>query len=246
MLWYAAMMEGRSELSTQAAQKTAAQVKKEKMQDGAWGPLMQHFSLIPLYDLTRFGRWEEILEQPRPVGDLLYPRGVWHYARGMAFARKHRLDEAAQEWEKLKAIAANPSMKEQRVWAVNTTANLLHIAAEVLAGEIAVTQKDYERAIDHLKKGVRLEDSLIYIEPPDWYYPVRQSLGAVLLEAGRPTDAERVYRDDLRRNPENGWSLFGLARSLREQGRSHEAQQVEKRFEEAWRWADVTLTSSRF
>jgi tetratricopeptide (TPR) repeat protein len=133
-----------------------------------------------------------------------------------------------------------------RIWGINTPASLLQIASEVLAGELAAKQGDYERAIGHLEIAVDMEDRLIYIEPPNWHYPVQHSLGAVLLEAGRPAAAEKVYREDLRKNPENGWSLFGLAQSLRSRGQTDEAVQVEQRFEKAWAWADVKLKSSRF
>ena len=122
----------------------------------------------------------------------------------------------------------------------------MRIATEVLAGELAAEQDEVEKALGHLHAAVLLEDSLPYTEPADWHYPVRQSLGAVLLKAGRAVEAEVVYWEDLRRNPENGWSLFGLAQSLRAQGKDEEAGEVEKRFQKAWARADVTLTSSRF
>jgi tetratricopeptide (TPR) repeat protein len=117
---------------------------------------------------------------------------------------------------------------------------------EALTGEIAARQGHYDQAIAHLDKAVRLEDALDYVEPPDWHYPMRQSLGAVLLLAARPVEAEVVYWEDLRRNPENGWALFGLKESLLAQGKKDEATEIEKRFEKAWARADVTLTSSRF
>jgi tetratricopeptide (TPR) repeat protein len=123
---------------------------------------------------------------------------------------------------------------------------ILDIAVEVLSGELAAKQKDYDTAIARLHRGVLLEDNLIYNEPPDWHVPVRQSLGAVLIEAGRPAEAEAVYWQDLSRNRENGWSLFGLMQSLRAQGKEKQAEAVEKRFQKAWSQADITLTASRF
>ncbi len=122
----------------------------------------------------------------------------------------------------------------------------MEIANEVLAGEMAARRGDYDAAIARLHRGALLEDNLIYNEPPDWHVPVRQSLGAVLLEAGRPAEAEAVYWQDLRRNPENGWALFGLMRSLQAQGRTEAASEVEARFQKAWEAADVTLTASRY
>jgi tetratricopeptide (TPR) repeat protein len=245
-LWYSAMMEGRSAVSIRAARDTASKSDPQMMRDPLWAPLMQHFYLIPLYGLTRFGKWDEILKESNPAADLPYPTGVWHYARGMAFVGKGRLEEAAQELERLRVSATDPSLKAMRIWGINTPASLLQIASEVLAGELAAKQGDYERAIVHLETAVDMEDRLIYIEPPNWHYPVQHSLGAVLLEAGRPAAAEKVYREDLRKNPENGWSLFGLAQSLRSRGQTDEAVQVEQRFEKAWAWADVKLKSSRF
>jgi len=120
------------------------------------------------------------------------------------------------------------------------------IAARVVAGELSAEERRWDEAIHHLREGAQLEDALNYDEPPSWHHPVRQTLGAVLLEAGRPADAETAYREDLERFPENGWSLYGLTQSLRAQGKTEEAEATEQRFEEAWRQADVSLTSSRF
>jgi len=237
-LWYAATMKGRSALATEAARETA-RVDKTMFRHAAMGPLMQHFSLMPLYNSVRFGKWDEILAESKPADDLLYSVGVWHYARGMAFIAKGQSEKAAAELEQLDTIAANPVVMKQKVWDVNTVGSILGIASEVLTGELAATAGDHESAIQHLQAAVRSEDEQTYIEPPDWYYPVRQSLGAVLLEAGRPADAERVYREDLRRNPENGWSLYGLAESLRRQGKTEDAARVRERFERAWAFADV-------
>ena len=123
---------------------------------------------------------------------------------------------------------------------------VLAIAPEVLAGEIAAARREYDTAVAHLERAVRLEDGLVYTEPTEWHYPPRQALGAVLLEAGRAAEAETVYWDDLRRNPENGWSLYGAWQALVAQGKTDQAARVEARFKEAWARADVTLTASRF
>lgn len=242
-LWASATMEGNSELAIQAAREAAAQVDKETMHRPGWGAL-QHYYALPLYALARFGKWQEIQHQPRPEGNLKYPSGVWHYARGLAFVRTKQLEQAAKALEELKAIAKDPALSEVKIWEVNSLSDVLRIAAAVLEGELAAERADYETALSVLRQAVALEDSLNYNEPSDWYYPVRHSLGAVLLEAERPGEAEAVYREDLRRNPQNGWALFGLAQSLRAQGK--EASEIERRFKKAWRHADVTLTSSRF
>jgi tetratricopeptide (TPR) repeat protein len=115
----------------------------------------------------------------------------------------------------------------------------------VLSGEIAAAHKDIKAAVAELHKAIAIEDGLIYGEPPDWFYPVRQNLGAILLEAGRPKAAEKVYREDLARFPDNGWSLFGLAQSLRAQGKKRKADEVQRRFETAWQHADIEISASR-
>jgi predicted Zn-dependent protease len=126
------------------------------------------------------------------------------------------------------------------------TKTILELAENVLAGEIAARSGQTDVAVRHLLAAVAEQDGHWFTEPPAWYFPIRQSLGAALLAGGRPAEAEAVYRDDLKRNPDNGWSLFGLARSLRAQEKTADAQAVEARFQQAWSRADVTLTASRF
>lgn len=243
-LWAASTMEGRSEVALRAAEHMAAHQDQKKMREAGYETL-QHYWITPLYALTRFGKWDEILRTLAPEEDLVYPTGVWHYAQGMAFTRKGQLDKAVQELEALQAIAANPVLESVTVWDLNTTAHLMKIATEVLAGELAAAQGDYDRAIAHLQAGVSLEDALNYDEPSPWYHPVRQILGAVLLKAGQPAEAEKVYRADLEIFPKNGWSLYGLEQSLKTQEKTEEAKIVKAQFEEAWTYADVVLESSR-
>ena len=120
------------------------------------------------------------------------------------------------------------------------------IAMHALMAEIATRSGKSDEGIAHFREALKIEEAGLYFEPPKWYYPIRQSLGAALLKAGRNAEAEAVYREDLKRFPENGWSLYGLAAALRAQGKSAEAAAVEKRFAKAWANADVKLTSSRF
>jgi Tetratricopeptide repeat len=241
----AASMEGWSAMALEAARNTDAKTHHELMGEPGMGAL-QHYSLIPLYMAVRFGRWDDILATPAPPADLLYPTGIWHYTRGRAFAATGRTDEAMQELAALRVVAADPKLEKVTIWDVNPAVNLLHIADHTLRGEIAAAQQQWPLAIGELREAVRLEDALRYQEPADWQYPVRHSLGAVLLAAGRPRQAEAVYREDLRRNPENGWALFGLAQSLRAQGKTREAAAVDARFRTAWQHADITITASRF
>jgi len=242
--WYAAVLSGQQQVALQAAHQTAALVNQSLIREPGFGTL-QHYSTIPLYTYVKFGMWDEILAQPAPAEDLVYPTGVWHFARGMAYTAKGESQAVAEELEALRAIAANPALEVVTIWDINRTAHLLQIATEVLAGELAAKQGDFEVAIAHLQAGVILEDQLSYDEPSPWYAPVRQMLGAVLLQANRPAEAEQAYREDLDLYPENGWSLYGLAQSLQAQGKTSEAQAVQQRFEQAWRYADIPLTASR-
>lgn len=208
-------------------------------------PSVEPWITLPLCTLVRFGKWPEILQEPQPPPDLQYVVALWHYARGLALIATGRLDEAEREWVSLETIAA-AMPPEQIAIERNTAANLLRIASLVVAGELAAKREHTDEAVKSLQKAVYLQDQLLYTEPPSWYYPVRHSLGTVLLAANRPAEAEAVYREDLRRNPENGWSLYGLVQSLRIQNKDEEATVTEQRFHAAWARADVTLSGSRF
>jgi tetratricopeptide (TPR) repeat protein len=243
-LWDSATMEGRSHVAIEAARKTSSSIPQD-----AWReiPLLHQFLVAPLFAYTRFGEWDLILNEPRPPEESPFWTGVWHYARGIAFTATGKTDQANRELASLQGIAEQPSLEELRVtFSRNGAKAILDIAVEVLAGEIAARNGNYDQAIARLHRGVLLEDNLIYNEPPDWHVPVRQPLGAVLLEAGRSGEAEAIYWQDLIRNRENGWSLFGLWQSLRVQGKQEQAEMVEKRFRKAWSRADVILTASRF
>jgi len=244
-LWATTTMEGRSADALAAARHTAEHVDRSLIREPDMG-MLQHFSAIPYYALVRFGKWEEILLEPAPDADLLYPTAVWHYARGIAYARERKLEEATRELRQVRTIAADSRLEQIRIWGLNPTSSLAKIATLVLQAEIAAARKDIKKAVTRLRKAIAIEDGLIYGEPPDWFYPVRHNLGAILLEAGRPRAAEKVYRADLTRFPDNGWSLFGLAESLRAQGKRKEADEVQRRFEIAWEHADVEITASRF
>jgi tetratricopeptide (TPR) repeat protein len=236
-------MQGRSKTAIEAARKVASRVPKDLHGD-AWA-LYQSFLSMPLYTLVRFGKWDEILSEPRPPEQSRYWTGIWHYARGMAYARTGQIKKARKELAALRAISEDPSTPEVLVGFSNAS-TLLTIAGEVVAGELAAEAGHYDEALGHLERAVRLEDGLLYTEPPSWYYPVRHTLGAVLLEAGRPVEAEVVYWQDLEKNRDNGYALYGLWKSLEAQGRAEETAEVEERFRAAWAEADVELSYSRF
>lgn len=241
-LFAAAQMEGRSELALEAARKLVAKIPNQAYRNT---PALEDFKPMPLFALVRFGKWQEILQEPQPASELQYATGIWHWARGLAYVREGQLDQAIAQYKQLNKIAQTDAMKELTLASFPKASTLLNIASHVLAGELAGARGQTDQAIAQLKEAVRIQDSLSYIEPPSWYYPVRQNLGHALLVAGRAKDAEAVYREDLRQYPHNGWSLFGLAQSLRVQGKTKEAQAVQKRFQEAWKYADIKLTASR-
>jgi tetratricopeptide (TPR) repeat protein len=243
-LWFAASMSGQSKLAIDAADKTARSIPPQAIKDV---PLLQTFLLTPDYARVRFGKWDEILAAGPPPVETLFTRGVRHYARGMALIRKKDLTAARTEIEAVKKIAADPQLiATPTSMSLNLADSVLRVATEVLEGEFASAKGDFDSAVAHLDKAVRLEDALIYTEPDDWHQPTRHLLGAALLQAGRPVEAESVYWDDLRRHPKNGWALYGLAQALRAQGKHDQAKLVDADFKRSWSNADVTLTASRF
>jgi tetratricopeptide (TPR) repeat protein len=242
MLWLAASMDGRGAETIRAAREFAESVPPAMLREM---PDMETAPSAPLFALARFGRWEEILRQPAPPGELPYVTGAWRYTRGLALVATGRRAEAEAELAALRQVAER-TPADRTLASFFKTKAILELAVNVLAGEIAARSGQTDVAVRHFLAAVAEQDGHWFSEPPVWYFPVRQSLGAVLLAGGRAVEAEAVYRDDLRRNPENGWSLYGLARSLRAQGKTAEAAPVEARFQKAWARADVTLSASRF
>jgi len=239
-LFASAMDSGRSAESIQAARDTVASVPIEMLKE------MPGFDIAlayPTFALVRFGRWDEVLKEPLPPADFPFAVAMAHYGRGVALASLGRGDEAAAEKAELVRLAA--TVPADATESLNSAHALLDVATRALAGRIAARAGDRTSAVRELTAAAALEDQLKYAEPPDWYYPVRQTLGAVLLEAGQAKEAERVYREDLARNPKNGWSLFGLANALEVQADA-KAEAAKKEFEQAWRYADVKLAASDY
>ena len=241
-LWFAATYDGQSAKAIEAARKVAAKIDDEALKNV---PITAGFRVVPYLALTRFGKWDEMLKQPEPPAASAYLRGMWHYNRGLAFVAKNQFPAAEQELSKLRAVLQDKSL-DGTLFSPNIARNILEIGPEVLAGELAAARKQFNVAVTHMEKAIRLEDALVYTEPSEWHYPPRHALGAILLEAGRAPEAETVYWEDLRRNRENGWALFGLTQALRAQNKNEEAALIEARFKKAWARADVTLTASRF
>jgi tetratricopeptide (TPR) repeat protein len=241
-LWAASSMEGRSAVAIDAARRVAANVRIEQMREF---PTVEFFRTIPLLALTQFGRWDEILAEPMPDASLRYATAIARYARGVALARKGDLAAARRERDQLV-----PLRDTTEILFLDTNdypaVTLLQIADALLEGELAMAAGSVDAAVGHFERAVALQDGLPYMEPPFWYYPTRQSLGAALLAAGRAGEAEAVYRRELEDYPHNGWSMFGLAESLAAQGRTDEAAEVREMFAHVWARADVELTGSRF
>ncbi|MBJ6979572.1 hypothetical protein [Luteimonas sp. MC1895] len=245
-LWFAASMEGNSALAAEAARHTAERTALPELmrQPGFAG--LQHYWMTPWFARVRFGRWDEIAAGPNPAPDLPYVTAIWTWAQGVAAVRQSRMDDAGRYLAALRPLAADPAMDALTVWDRYPLTHAVRIAERSLTAEIASARGDHAAAIGALREAAAIEDAIPYDEPPGWHAPVRHSLGAVLLTAGRPAEAEAVYREELRRNPDNGWSLFGLAQSLRAQRRQDGVADVERQLAQAWRHADVRLTASRF
>jgi len=241
-LWFSATEDGQSRLAIEAARQLATKIDDETLQSL---PLTAGFRMVPYYALTRFGRWDDMLKEPEPPAFSAVLRAMWHYARGLSFVATDRLNDAEQELQKLTALTGDPSMNEP-MFSPNQSRAVVAPAPEVLAAEIAAARGRFDEAITRLDRAVRLEDSLVYTEPSEFHFPPRLALGAILLKAGRPAEAETVYWEHLRRHRENGWGLFGLLQALRAQNKTADAELTEARFKAAWARADVTLTASRF
>jgi tetratricopeptide (TPR) repeat protein len=244
MAW-SAMVLGRPDEALVAARKIVEKVPNELSSNKNVWALYETFLSQPTFVMVRFGMWEKMLSEPRPDADSRFMIGIWHYGRALAFIHTGRLDEARQELAPL--VEARKAMSQiEHYIGFGAAKVLLTIAEEIVRGEMNHAEGSTFEGLAHLERAVRLEDGLRYNEPPDWYFPVRQFLGAMLLDAGRPNEAEVVYAADLRKNPENGYSLYGLFTALTEQGKNNDATAVKNRFDKAWAGSTHKLTSSRF
>ncbi len=243
-LAFAASMIGRGEQGIAAARRVQDVIPAEMLSEPGF-TFAQHYATRPLQLLVRFGRWDDILAVEAPDPSLHHARAMWHYARGRALAATRDVAGARRELQHVRSALHSPELAGLRL-EFNSVSAILGIAERVLAGWIAVAEGNLDAAVKELTQGVTINDALLYGEPPEWTIPVRHDVGAVLLKANQPQDAERVYREDLAQFPMNGWSLYGLAQSLRAQGRTAEASEVEATLAEVWRGADVEITASVF
>ncbi|MGE3524889.1 MAG: hypothetical protein AB7I33_03120, partial [Gemmatimonadales bacterium] len=240
-LAFAAAMAGRSAQAIGAADRLAELAGPMMGEPGM--SFTQHHATRRLQMLVRFARWDDVLGSAPPAAEFPHARAMWHYAHGRALAASGKPGEAVPDLAALRAAVTDPRLQGLRL-EFNEAPQILHIAEEVLAGRIAEAEGRYREAVHHLEQAVRYEDALTYGEPPDWSVPVRQELGAVLLGAGRPAEAERAFRADLKRFPANGWSLAGLARAFEAQGRTRESSQTREELRRSWAGADVPLSAA--
>ncbi|HJT65364.1 MAG TPA: hypothetical protein VJ749_02850 [Pyrinomonadaceae bacterium] len=203
-------------------------------------PMLEAFRPYPIVSLVRFGRWDDILKEPKPDEALKITTAFWHFARGSAYVSGGQLENAKAELNALQALAK--TIPADTPWGNNMAADVLKIAHLMLAGKIAFAHGDKQAAFDLLNKAAAAEDATYYNEPADWDLPVREVLGALLLGSGHAAAAEKVFREELRRHHGNGRALFGLAESLKKQRNVREAQKVTREFQQAWKDADVKLT----
>jgi tetratricopeptide (TPR) repeat protein len=245
-LWASAAMQGRSARALEAATAAYPAACGSRPGDLRSGTL-QHYQVLPLYALVRFGRWQEILTRTLPPdGNQPYPLAVWHYARGTALARTGRTADARAALAALDTVAADPALADARVKQVNAAAALVRIAQLTLQADLAALDHRLDAAVGALQQATRIEDGLEHDEPHLWLAPTRHALGAALLDARRAREAEQVFASDLKHYPDNGWSLKGLALAQQAQGRGLAARATEARRTVAWRDADVGLERPRF
>jgi tetratricopeptide (TPR) repeat protein len=233
-LYFARSMEGRYE----DAKKAADQVTANALPHVKEMPMLDGFMPTSILVRLRFRKYDEILEMPEPGEGMPITRTMWHFARGVAYARTRRSLLAEREQTSFENAAKE--IPADALVGVSPAQPVIHVAANLLHAEIADSKKNPDAA-ELFRRAVEAEDLITYDEPPDWYYPIRESLGGVLLRQGRAPEAEAVFREDLAKNPRNGRSLFGLYEALRSQNKTADAVWIKAEFDEAWKNADTRL-----
>jgi tetratricopeptide (TPR) repeat protein len=239
---YSSYMDGRSNLGIQTAMKLAY---KGGLIANSNPSAAQYFMVEPLHAFVRFGKWNDILSLPDPDNTFVYAKLMSHFAKGLAFIRTNQAKQATGQFSKLDSLCKLDTLKSI-YFSFNSASEIVQVPLNLLKGELLIRQNKIDEGITFLRKAVATEDNLRYMEPPDWKIPTRQFLGAALLESGKFAEAEKIYSEDLQRNPENGWSLKGLLLCQEKTGKKAEASVTAKRLAKAWKNADVTLTASRF
>lgn len=242
MLAYAAIMTGQSALALKYITDMTNDLPEEFMKE--FGPVAEPFFAMPYEVKLRFGLWDDILSATDPGENMPFTRAARHAARGIAFAAKGEPANARKEQKAYLDVVAKVPVDE--VSGNNPCLAIIAIMTPMLEGEILYREGKVDEGLAQLRAAVKAEDALRYDEPPGWILPVRHSLGATLMQERRYAEAEEVYRDDLARLPENGWSLYGLSEALQRQNKAEEATKYAKRFTKIWAKADVKLKSSCF
>jgi tetratricopeptide (TPR) repeat protein len=239
-LWASLAMEGRNVEAMKAARDLTVTITMEEARKDRSKEL---YLPTPIFSMIRFGRWEELLREPPPPKGFRLMEGMWRLGRGLAHVATGRLPGAEGEHVVLSGLTKQ--IYRDRTTEEKTGKALLKIAERILSGEIAARRQRYDDAIKSFEEAIKIEEALPYSEPPLWPLSVRHHLGAALLLAERPAEAEAVYQADLLRHPDNGWALTGLIQSLRAQQKEDLAIEAEDRFKKAWAHADFIPTASR-
>ena len=239
-LWASSSMEGRSEIAIEAGEKVAKNVRLEMIDQF---PGVEFFKTVPMLSLVQFGLWDRVLELDPPAERLEYANAIWHYARSVAYSNKGNIESAQKERQMIESLKdTNDVLHLDSIY--YPASMLLEIADSLALGEIAISNNDYQSAIQYFANAVSVQDTLPYTEPPFWYYPTRLSLGKAYLLSDQADEAEAVFKENLKRYPRNGWALYGLIQALETQNK--DSSMVQEQFDIIWQNADVELTSSRF
>ena len=239
-LWASSSMEGRSEIAIEAGEKVAKNVRLEMIDQF---PGVEFFKTVPMLSLVQFGLWDRVLELDPPAERLEYANAIWHYARSVAYSNKGNIESAQKERQMIESLKdTNDVLHLDSIY--YPASMLLEIADSLALGEIAISNNDYQSAIQYFANAVSVQDALPYTEPPFWYYPTRLSLGKAYLLSDQADEAEVVFEENLKRYPRNGWALYGLIQALETQNK--DSSMVQEQFDIIWQNADVELTSSRF
>jgi tetratricopeptide (TPR) repeat protein len=243
-LWTSSEMLGQYAVARNAAARVI-RASDAGMPIAAGLPPVQLYRIVPVVTSVRFGRWNDVLQEKMPPPDLKLTTAMFHYARAFAYANKHQFKRAEQERAKLAAMIANKEFAAIDAFPVPGT-KMAELGLTLVDGEIARQRGHLAKALTFFKKASNLYDAIPYTEPDYWYQPVSHIYGAALLQAHKPAEAERVYRQSLKVHRIDGWALFGLEQALKAQGKTVEATKVRAEFDKAWSMADVKLASSRF
>ncbi|SDB25405.1 hypothetical protein SAMN03097699_0322 [Flavobacteriaceae bacterium MAR_2010_188] len=239
-----ATLEGNSKWAIEASDKVAEHCNILLMKEPGWGTI-QHYYSIPYYVYVKFGKWEEILKMNNEDSSLIYPEAVRNYARGMAFLGRNDVVAAKKELKSLENFANDASLKDITIWEINSVDVLLQIAKRVLKAEILARELNFDESISLLNEAVIIEDGLNYNEPPDWFFSVRHTLGAIQIEAEKYNDAIVTFEEDLVRLPKNGWALHGLKLAYTKLNDQNKASQIDERLKTIWANSDTKIFSSR-